>query len=187
MPNYRRNEDKWPFAPLPVYNALLDISFVETGAEPVTLDEAKTHLRIAATDFDVELTAMIKQCRNVIERCTGLSLIVKTITAVINNSQGYYKLPYGPVDGVLTSVTQQGGDVITDWTFSGGYLEDANDYLTVVYNAGYTPTNIPHGLKLAVLNEIAFRFENRGESSEFIESHAAKELSKAYTKMTWLV
>lgn len=188
--NYRRNEDRWPYAPYSVYNALIDISFVETGGEPVTLSEAKTHLRIVAADFDAELTAMIKQSREAVEKCTGLSLIVKTITAVINNSAGFYKLPYGPVNGVLTSVTQKDGTVVNsvDWTFKGGYLEEpANEFLTVVYNAGYTAANIPHGLKLTVLNEIAFRFENRGESSEFIESHAAKQLSKRYTKLSWLV
>jgi uncharacterized phiE125 gp8 family phage protein len=45
------------------------------AAEPVTLDEVKTHLRITGTDDDTYLTGLIAEARQEIEDATGIALI----------------------------------------------------------------------------------------------------------------
>lgn len=139
----------------------------ESATEPVTLAEAKVHMIISHTDDDTYITALIKQCRSAIERYTGVGLISRTVTAYLNNGKGNIELPYGPVT-TFTSMGQKNGDAIvsdnykiygTPWT----YIESpAQDYIKVVYIAGYTNATIPDDLKLALLCEIAYRYRFRG-------------------------
>jgi len=48
------------------------------GAEPITLDELKTHLRITGTDEDTYLTDLIAEARQEIEDMTGVAFITQT-------------------------------------------------------------------------------------------------------------
>jgi hypothetical protein len=47
------------------------------AAEPVTLDELKTHLRITGTDEDAYLTVLIAEARQEIEDATGIAFITQ--------------------------------------------------------------------------------------------------------------
>lgn len=141
------------------YNAVIETTFDDTGAiEPVTLQEAKDFCRIDVSDDDLLITMIIKGARMICEHYANLSFIERIVTAKIHNGLGNFNLPYGPVIGFITSFTDVDGDSL-DTTYD---LRDAygNDF-NVVYNAGYA--TLPENLKLALLNQIAFMYENRGD------------------------
>lgn len=54
----------------------------------------------------------------------------------------------------------------------------------IIYTAGYT--TVPEPLKLAILNEIAFRYEHRGEGDEFNGiCLAAQRIAEPFKRMLW--
>lgn len=173
------------------YNALIGINIdTDVTTEPVTLTEVKQHLNMQFdtdesyefNDDDTYLTDLITECREILEKVTGYSLAPKTITATINNSIGSFELPYGPVIGDITTITDEDGEDIDDVTVRSGKIVTCGAYQVVTYNAGYE--TLPAGLKRALLEEIAWRYNHRGD--EDIQEPPRK-LAKLYKKRTWLL
>jgi hypothetical protein len=141
----------------------------ENSTEPVTLAEAKNWIKVDAgiTDDDALITELIKVARQQCEGFLGISLIERTVTAVINNSAGGAELPYGPVvsftslkdvdDNALTEVLQ-GLDFKTLKT-------PLDDYMTAVYTTGY-PDGVPLNFKTAIKEQVAWLYDGRGEDKE---------------------
>ncbi len=150
------------------YNAVLDVSFTAEGAEPVTLEEVKNWCRIDVSDDDDLITDLIPAARGTIEAWINQSLVQRTVTALLKNQLGGQYLPYGPIIEV-TSVTDEDGDALdsADYEFKGAkfqYLKtEFDDHVTVVYDAGYT--TLPYKFKNAILCQVAFMYENRGDES----------------------
>lgn len=91
----------------------------------------------------------------------------------IHSASQWFELPYGPVRTV-TSVTMTDNNSITVLTADTDYflrgtlfkemrINNWGGTALVVYYAGYT--DVPNDLKLAILNEIAFRYEMRGDTA----------------------
>lgn len=57
----------------------------ELEDEPITLDEAKLHLRVDISDDDATIAEKLTMAREYVENATGLALGVKTFTAVLDN------------------------------------------------------------------------------------------------------
>jgi hypothetical protein len=141
------------------YNAVISASFEygETVAEPVTLQEAKDWCRIDVPDDDALITSLITGARIICENYSGLSFVTKTVTAVLVNGLGNIDLPYGPVAGAVT-YTEIDGTAITGYDISDGRL----DRFKASYTAGYG--TLPQNLKTALLNQIAWMNQNRGDA-----------------------
>lgn len=143
----------------PAYNAVLSTSFSDEGGEPVTLQEAKDWCRIDVTDDDTLITSLITAARIICEQHANLSFIARTVTAKIKNGLGGIVPPYGPVISVTSAKDSDDVD-ITDFDFDNAY----SGKITVVYEAGYNQDNpLPQNLKTAILNQIGFLYENRGD------------------------
>lgn len=141
------------------YNAVLKVDFSDEAAtEPVTPQEAKDWCRIDVTDDDALITRLIKGARKVCETYVNLSFITRTVTATIHNGLGNFTLPYGPVVGEVTSYADTDGIAITDYNYRDAHDSD----ITVVYDAGYE--TLPEDLRTALLCQIAWMYENRGDS-----------------------
>lgn len=188
------------------YNNIIDVEYepAEDATEPVTLDEFKQHLNMLFdtegsyefNDDDVYLTGLISAARAAIEKYTGRLLRANTVSAIIRNEKGGQELPYGPVTGDIV-LTDCNDIVITTARYSGlsfkSVTSPCNAQMTAVYPAGYTPDTIPADLKLAVLHQGAFLYENRGDqqqeyaSSEVNMSASAKALAAPYRRVTWLL
>lgn len=169
----------------PVYSS-------ESATESITLDEIKDHLYIdlGNSTFDTILTALRKECRQYIEEITALSLISRTITAHFNYASEF-RIPFGPVTSFTSAEIKTGigtyetktsnsdyeiiGDVFV--SYSGNYL------MRLIYVGGYTAATIPHGLKMAVLNEISRRFNNRGDGV----IPTSNDLLDSYKMLEWLM
>ena len=167
------------------FNTILNVKREPTGSELVTLTEVKEHLNVTFSDYDAYLTALITQVREFAEQITGLALITQTVTAVIRNEIGGTYLPYGPVTSVTSCVDIDG--VAVDYEVSGVdqlQVLTLSDYLKFVYVSGGT---IQSGLKRAILEEIAYQWNHRGDENSGSISPQAKRKFKTYKASTWLL
>lgn len=125
--------------------------------------------KIDTTEENGLISSLITAARQMCEQYTGINFIARTVTAVINNTNGGTYLPYGPV-GTITSVTDIDGNIID----ATGYKVLGTEFkkilwplqeLIVVYTGGYTAGNCPANLVNAVKAQTLFLFENRGDSA----------------------
>ena len=151
------------------YNAVLDVLFSdESDIEPVTLQEAKDWCRIDVSDDDDIITELITAARIICEQYSNISFIERTVTARLKNELGGIYLPYGPVlsyDNPVTFTDDEGTEQgATDYTIVGVQFKAVKEpftELTVSYPAGYDV--LPKNLKKALLNQIAWMYEKRGD------------------------
>jgi len=160
--NVRTNSVTILNAPGTAYNAVIDrpVFSGEATTEPVNLQEAKDWCKIDVPDDDTLITRLIKAARIACETYVNLSFITRIVTATIHNGLGNFNLPYGPVVDPITSIKDTDGTVINDYNLRDEYTGD----IEVVYNAGYA--TLPEDLRTALLCQIAFMYENRGDTKK---------------------
>lgn len=152
------------------YNAVLEVKQVETDpVEPCTLAEAKQWCKIELdiAEENTLITELITVARKIVEGYLCISLVDKTVTAVLINQLGSIELPYGPVKAI-SSVTDSDNVALTVDT---GYeitgvefkrLKTDFDWIKLVYTTGYT--DVPVNFKTAVLQQVLYLYENRGDA-----------------------
>jgi hypothetical protein len=180
-----------------VWNAILEVSHEYESTpitEPVTLDEAKNYMRLegfqdvddsSPLEFDDEddlIESIITASREAVEKFTGLHLVSKTLTVLFTNLAGGVELP-GPFLEA-TELLDEEGDEVTDYTLIGTnfkrVLAPVYENLTMTYTAGYEADEVPKALKLAILIEVLYRYENRGEIDSLCLM--AKRLAKPFRR-----
>lgn len=186
------------------YNLLIDWEdqTSESGlVEPLTVQEVKDYLRLegfidtyesASSEFDDDdtlIAELITSARLGLEAYTGLSFIPKTWEIEFDNYAGHFEIPFGPVTSI-NFLKDSEGNTITASDYS---LSIANRILktptwgelVMNYDAGYT--DLPARLKEAMLKEVAYRYENRGDLNVDGMSREAMILASTYkTAITWL-
>lgn len=153
------------------YNAA-QTTFSGSITEPVTKDEVKAYCKLSTgTAEDTLLGIFITAAREQCEAYSNISFIPRTVTAIVTNLCGGIFLPYGPT-GSITSVTDKDGNILVEnetYIIQGTtwkqLLTPKQDGLIVVYAAGYA--TIPSELKLAILQQVFYLYENRGELAEY--------------------
>jgi uncharacterized phiE125 gp8 family phage protein len=137
--------------------------------EPLTLQEAKEWLIVGHSQDDVIIRRLITAVRLMCESRTKRQFIACTVLVTANIVEPFY-LPRLPVVSV-ESVTIRNPDTnIYDPVDTDKYYEDgetvvikeytAYNRYQVNYTAGYE--SLPEDLKQAMLHELAYRYENRG-------------------------
>lgn len=160
--------------------------------EILGLADVKEHLYIDSgnTDFNTILTALITEVRQYLEEVTGVSLIDRTVTLYIKYKSSF-GLPYGPVTN-FDSASKKTGineyEVLVnndDYELLGDefYYYPGFGVMKLIYDVGHTENTLPAGLKLAWLNEIARRFEHRGDR-EVLDTN---QLIEPYKNLEWLI
>lgn len=196
-------------------NNYIDIKRSESSpTEPVTLAQLKAQLYITFTDDDTLLTSLITQARKAIENYCNISIVTQTIilTADLYNE---WELPYGPVTGITSVKTRsanEGSGPQTYTTTTSGWGYDGDEFITFIpadfgqfnpsipyrglpdypypnryriqYNTGMA--TVPDDLKLAILQEAAYRFENRGDAlADKGVCEPARILANPYVRQIW--
>lgn len=158
------------------------------AVEPVTLAEAKSHLRVDITDEDSLITNLIVAARRLIESLTDLKLINQTWKLVRDDypDDDELKIPVGPLSSVVSIKTTDGdgneetfssseyivdadsllGRIVlkdgSDWPSPDAGLQEINAVeVTFVAGHGTEASDVPEELKLAVKMLVGHWYENR--------------------------
>jgi uncharacterized phiE125 gp8 family phage protein len=172
------------------FNAVLDVQFNDPDPviEPVTLEEALNHCLIDDLGQDNAIVeAFITTAREMCEDYTGVGFINRNVEAVVNNSAGSIYLPYGPV-GEINEIMDIDENIIpdTDYKVTGPKFKQLSypkrSWLSVNYEAGYI--DLPKVLKTAILMQVAYLYEHRGDEQTGQFSPDAKALLNPH-KRKW--
>lgn len=133
-------------------------------------------------DDDTLITSLITQSRKAIERKLNISLVPKTIIATIDWHKEK-KLPRGP-HVQITEIKRRDGSnpdntakyvtlaLGADYTVDGEDFKTVNVFgcgrLKITYTAGYGNTGLalPDDIKNGLMQEIIFRYRNRGDAAD---------------------
>lgn len=203
-------------------NNIIDIKRSESSpTEPCTLAEAKAQAIITYTDDDTLITSLITKARKAIENHCNISIVSQTVvmTADLYNE---WELPYGPVTGitaVTTRGTNEGSGPMTYQSLASGWNTDGEEFMTfipyeagdfnpsipfrgiikpvsgqnryrITYTTGYAI--VPDDLKQAVLMQVAWLYEHRGEEDANKYDWtpgvcpAALKFADPYKRQSWL-
>lgn len=154
--------------------------------EPVTLTEAKNHLRVDLTDDDSLISALIVAAREHAEAITRRAFITQTLKLSLdafpaNNGPIYVPMPplqsvnslkYFDTDGVEQTLNE-GTDYLVDNESEPGRITPAPDTgwpatqnrpnaVSVEFVAGFgDASKVPQGIKQAILLMVGHWYENR--------------------------
>ena len=140
-------------------------------------------------DFDDRLIAeMIKGSRELIEEKAGISLIRKTLEAVLTNLCGMIEIPFGPVVSVTSLFDSETTEILsTNYKVVGNhwkYLKyPCQKHLTITYEAGYE--NLPMAFKMDIMKLGAYMYKNRGDDPS-IDKFSSQIASK-YSRNTPII
>lgn len=163
-------------------NRVIDISVIsDLVAEPVSLTEVKSYLDIDYANHDTMLQLMIGAARRRLEKFTGRSFGAKTIK-VIMDVWCSQVLPYGPVNTITAALREDTAD--TDYKMRGSeFYPTYGGKWEVTYT---TNGDTPEDLRLAIMAEVAFRYENRGDENVTSMATMAKDLARPYKNYSWV-
>ena len=151
-----------------------------TTADPFLLDAVKLHARVDGDHDDTALAMMARAAAREIEAHSELALLRQIITVSLTRTAGPVRLPVGPLDllalddhPVTVRTRQADGSLLTwpqGWWIEGGrypvlHLDAVDgDDLVITYPAGFglTAGSIPADLALAIMDQAAAYFDQRG-------------------------
>jgi uncharacterized phiE125 gp8 family phage protein len=175
--------------------------------EPISLAEAKAHLRITHSDDDAYISTLIIAARRLVEARTGLRLLQQGWSIFLDAwpNDGVIDLPLSPVSAVDDIVTYGELDTPAILDHAHYFLDAASRPARVVFRQGRNPANpgrrakgievkvqagfgatasaVPQDLKQAALFITAHWFSRRGEGDDGVLPMAVLELLSPYRMM----
>lgn len=169
------------------YNSVIDVLFIEgsgTTAGPITdaeyVDFAKIDSAMATADAAM-ISAIANATWTLCEAFLNMSLVLRTVQAVINNGNGGAYLPYGPVIDVTEVLNWNDTALTSDqYKIIGVQWKQieypADDRLTITYTAGYSA--LPPGIKIGLLQAFFYLWDNRSVGVDDIGPIATQTLNR---------
>lgn len=142
-----------------LYNGVTNVVFSLEGSEPVSLNDVKEWGKIDTTAENSLITALITTARIMCEQYTNTSIVNRTIVADINNANGGFILPYGPVTSTPTAVDWQGEPLTLVWNFE--QIQSPYGRMRVTYAGGWQA--LPQIYNTAIMQQVLYLYENRGD------------------------
>lgn len=190
------------------YNLILSVDDVSESAPtiadyPVTKEEVKNYFRLqgfedsdgSISTFDTDddlIDDLIIEATEAVEDYCNISIVNRTIKAVVTNLAGYQELPKGPVVSITSFKDSDDNDISTsDYDLIGESFKQIvspnYELMKITYAAGYGDA-VPKGLKNAILAEIAYRFIHRGdEMDDNGICQSAMQRASRFKRDGWLV
>ena len=165
------------------------------AAEPVTLDQAKAHLRVDTTDDDALITALIAAARARAEWHTGRAFVTQGWTLWLDGwpCNGVIEIPLPPLQSVQ-SVTAYAPDDSATGLDAATYQVDtasaparlalkpnasppvnlrALNAIAIAFTAGYgEAADVPAAIQQAILMIVAALYAHRGDEAAEIPQEA---------------
>ena len=167
----------------------MGISVTEPSVEPVSVAEAKAHLRVTASDDDTYIGNLIKAARQRAEAYMNRSIVTQVVTYTLDALPSEIILPRAPVQSVTSiQYVDDNGSTQSFTVFQAdltnaampmvkpayGYswpsTRDQYGAVTVTYTAGYgggdspdTSSSIPEPIRQAILLMVGTMYEYREE------------------------
>lgn len=120
----------------------------EPTIEPVSLDEAKDHLRVTFNDHDSQIYNWIVAGRQFAEAYTRRALVQQTWTLYFNGwprGADYFELPFPPLQSVTSIKYTDSEDDTTTWSTDEYEVDTDSEPGRVVLAYDYTwPSFTPH-------------------------------------------
>jgi len=151
-----------------------------TGSEILSILDVKKWLKVDYSTEDLILTELITQSREILENYLDLSLIDSVIDITTDNNN--IMLPYPTIHQISTVVDLTGNTL--EYEFNGFYITvNTNDTYKIIYSTKYD-TQIK-GIKLFLLEIIAYLYENRGDTKlqEYLNNNSGL---KKYRNKVWI-
>ena len=155
---------------------------LKTGAalEPISLAQAKNHLRVDGGDEDELISSLITAARMMVEAHTDRALLDQIWIFHFKPKAGFCELPLQPISNIL-SVEADGQTLassdyqIEERGEAMAVRLDKGENAKIEFVAGYgnQSSSVPKPLLQAILQLTAHWFENRGQPS-LIGSHQPK-------------
>lgn len=154
--------------------------------EPVTLVDAKAHLRITSSAEDALLAGLITAARQVAESECRRALITQTWEKVLDEFPDEIELPYPPIQAITSIVyidtagaqqtlasagyfldsKSEPGWVAPAYGYTWPQTQDAWNVVTITYRAGYgsQASDVPQAIRQWILLMVGHYYENREAS-----------------------
>lgn len=145
--------------------------------EPITLSEAKAHLRVVYADDDAQIEMMIKAARQMAEEYLQRALMPQTLRVILDDFTAPVRLPWPPfaellsvayTDAAGVPATVDIGDITADYRSGLANLRAtwpstaSGSQVTIQYKAGYLDAiSVPAPIKAWMLLLIGTLYENR--------------------------
>ncbi|MFA6204486.1 MAG: head-tail connector protein [Gallionella sp.] len=160
------------------------ITITAPATEPVSLAEARLHLKVDSTDDDTLISALITAVREQAEHRTGRAFITQTLELVLDSFPAAFELPQPPALAI-TSVKYYDTNGALQTMAASLYSLDSDsaparlvpaygevwpatygipNAVRVRYTAGYgaAGSDVPGAAKAWILCALTFMYDNRG-------------------------
>jgi len=125
----------------------------------VTVQEAKDYCRVDFADDDALFARLIAASRLSLQEYSGRVFIAANCTAVYAQEGCGDRVALSYSDNiVLPNDSPYYGQLIGD-----SYLKTTDHEVNLTYTAGYTASNVREWMRMAVLMDVAYKYENRGD------------------------
>ena len=167
----------------------------QPSTEPVTLDQAKTHLRVDIDASDDEITAWISAAREHVEQFCNRAFCEATFAVIYDgllpagSSALFVPMPGATIDGITYVDADGVTQAFSDYTFDAERQEVAPDdswpagtSLRVAVSAG-DDDNVPYPVFAAILLYIGDMYQHRMaqvQDAKLTENMAAERLLMPY-------
>ena len=172
--------------------------------EPVSLVEAKAHLRVPHADDDAYITTLMSAARRLIEQRSGLRLINQGWSLLLDCWPGRPDVSLGlfPVSAIADVITYSDADAAAIYDPAHYFLDAASKPARLVLRSGRLPPRgsrpvngieirftagfgsagsaVPQDLRQALLVIIAHWFQNRGDAEAHVLPLPALEIIDTY-------
>ena len=158
---------------------MLSVTITDRPAACVSVAEVKSWLRIDHTADDTLIeSTIIPAAQDLIEQATGLCLSGDTVVIAqwdaASNLNGTLELPLSPFDTMIEltvndvvmedgEYTINGHDLYPILDVQSGVAVKAEYLSGFAVDTGYNTGKLPPALKMLVLNQAAYMYENRGD------------------------
>ncbi|MCB1349305.1 MAG: head-tail connector protein [Maritimibacter sp.] len=148
---------------------------------PVTLAQAKAHMRVDHDEDDTAIESMVATAAAELEQFAHIALLTQTIRVTIfdpDMGPSWLRLPIGPADENSPPSVLVDGVAFTDFAFAGGnrpvirWGETWSELseptrVTIEYYAGFgdTAADVPPDLAQAVMDQAALHYDGRSPMS----------------------